>query len=249
MNLSGISNKSLRGRVLRFSLRFIPKQTQVPIIQGRLKGKKWIVGSSNHGCWLGSYEYKKQRLLEKTIVEGSIVFDLGGHVGFYTLLASELVGPNGKVFVFEPVPRNLFYLKGHLRLNHVSNVTVVEAAVSDRGGKVSFEEGINSSVGHIAPEGKLQVKTVVLDELIFKRELPTPDYIKIDVEGAEMLALSGAKSLLTNAHPVIFLATHGPRIHQECCHLLESLGYKLEPIDGMSLEESREILASYKCGN
>lgn len=129
MNWSGISDKSIWGKMLRFPLRLIPAQTKMPIMQGKLKRKKWIVGSSNHGCWLGSYEFDKQLLFENTITQGSVVLDLGGNVGFYTLLSSELVGPGGKVVVFEPLPRNLFYLKEHLRLNHVNNVTVLEAAM------------------------------------------------------------------------------------------------------------------------
>jgi len=248
MNWSGISDKSLHGRVLRFLLSLIPKRMKLPVIQGRLKGKKWIVGSGNHGCWLGSYEYEKQRLFGATVADGSTVFDLGGHVGFYTLLASELVGSKGKVFVFEPAPRNIFYIKEHLRLNHVKNVTVIEAAVSDRCGTVSFhlEEEARGFLGHIASDGRFQVKTVALDELISRGELPIPDYIKIDIEGAEMMALLGAKSLLAKAHPVIFLATHGSGVHQECCRLLKSLGYELQPIDGMNLEESSEVLADYR---
>lgn len=64
----------------------------VPVLQGSLRGRKWIVGSSNHGCWLGSYEWKKQRLFTRTVSSGDVVFDIGAHVGFYTLLASVLVG-------------------------------------------------------------------------------------------------------------------------------------------------------------
>ena len=218
-------------------------------MQGRLKGKRWIVGSSNHGCWLGSYEFDKQLLFERTIPLGSIVFDLGGHVGFYTLLASELVGSNGRVFVFEPVPQNLLHLREHLRLNRATNVTVVEVAVSDRSGVVSFDEGPSSSMGHmVAADGKLQVRTVALDELIDTGDIPTPDYMKIDIEGAEALALSGAKAMLAKSHPTIFLATHGSGIHRECCRLLQSLDYRLQPIDGMDLEESSEILATHTAG-
>ncbi len=246
MNWSGISDKTILGKALRFPLRLLPARTQMPILQGRLKGKKWIVGSSNHGCWLGSYEFDKQLLFVRTIRNGSIVFDLGGHVGFYTLLSSELVGPSGKVFVFEPVPRNILYLKEHLRLNYVNNVTVVEAAVTDKDGWMLFDEGEGSSMGHLSLNGKLQVKTVVLDNLISNGDIPTPDYMKIDIEGAEFLALSGAKSMLEKSHPSIFLATHGNAVHQECCRLLQSLGYHLQPIDGMNLEQSSEILATYK---
>lgn len=245
MNWSGISDRSLVGKVLRLPLKLLPAQIKMPIMQGRLKGKKWIVGSSTHGCWLGSYEFDKQLLFERTIMPGSVVFDLGGHVGFYTLLASELVGPTGKVYVFEPVPRNLLYLKEHLRLNRTSNVIVVEFAVSDKSGVVSFEEGQNSSMGHLALDGKLKVVSVALDDLITNGELPMPDYMKIDIEGAEQLALLGAKSMIGKSHPTIFLATHGRRVHKECCCLLQTLGYQLQAIDGMNLDQSEEIFAFY----
>ena len=246
MNWSGLPEKSVVGRILRLPLKFLPKQAQLPILQGRLRGKKWIVGSGNHGCWLGSYELDKQQVFGRTVTPGSVVFDLGGHVGFYTLLASEAVGSTGRVFVFEPVPRNLFYLKKHLELNHTSNVTVLEVAVSDKSGTVSFEEGPSSSMGRIALEGELLVRTVVLDELISRRELPAPDYMKIDIEGAELSALHGARSMLARAHPTIFLATHGSDVHQGCCRLLHSLGYQLEPIDDRDLDHSTEILAIYR---
>ena len=98
MNFSAIPFKTLYGKILRLPLRLIPKNMKLPILQGKLRGEKWIVGSSNHGCWLGSYEYKQRILFEKTIIRGSVIFDIGAHVGFYTLLASKLVGPKGKVF-------------------------------------------------------------------------------------------------------------------------------------------------------
>jgi FkbM family methyltransferase len=245
MNFSGISNKSILGQLLRFPLRFIPTKMTMPILQGRLRGKQWVVGSSQHGCWLGSYELDKRLLLEKTIPEGSVVFDLGAHVGFYTLLSSVLVGPKGRVFAFEPMPTNLFYLKEHLSVNRITNVTVIEAAVSDSSGVTYFEEGSSSFQGRISSQGKLQVKTVGLDELIARGEIPTPDYIKIDVEGAEMQVFSGAKSMLANAHPTIFLATHGNDVHHQCCEFLTSLGYQLQPIGGKSLEQTDEILAYF----
>jgi hypothetical protein len=66
-NFSGISNETLLGKCLRAPLRLIPRSTAIPIVQGPLRGKKWIVGSSNHGCWLGSFEHDKQRQFQKAI--------------------------------------------------------------------------------------------------------------------------------------------------------------------------------------
>jgi len=246
MNFSAISDKSLTGKLLRFPLRLIAANSAMPVLQGRLRGKKWIAGSHNHGCWLGSYEHEKRRIFEKAVTAGSIVFDIGAHVGFYTLLASVLVGPRGKVFAFEPSPSNLFYLKEHLRLNTLTNVTVIEAGVSDHSGIACFTEGPSRSMGHISSKGKLRIKTVSLDELISKREIPVPNCIKIDVEGAEMLVLTGARSVLRTAHPTLFLATHGYDLHQQCCQVLSSLRYEVQTIDAKSVEHSNEILAYHK---
>lgn len=244
MNFSGIPEKWLFGKILRLPLRLIPPKTQIPILQGRLKGKKWIVGSGNHGYWLGSYEYHKQLLIQKTIKPGSVVFDIGGNVGFYSLLASELVGLYGRVFTFEPLPRNLFYLKEHVRLNHITNVTIIEAAVSDQAGLVRFDEGPNSSMGKIAKQGSLEVTSIVLDVLYRNQQIPSPDYLKIDIEGSEFSALNGAKAILETLHPVIFLATHGSIVHRDCVQLLQSFGYQIHSInEELNLEQSDELIA------
>ena len=215
----------------------------MPILQGRLKGKKFIVGSSTHGCWLGSYEYEKRRVFEKLVTPGSIVFDIGAHVGFYSLLASVLVGSTGKVFAFEPLPRNLRFLRTHLEINRVTNVTIVEAAVSNFTGIGLLETGQDSSTGHISSTGHLEVRTVSLDDLIRSGEVPLPDFIKIDIEGTEMLVFSGAKLVLESGCPTIFLATHGCEVHQACCNYLLSLGYSLKPIVGRSIDATDEVLA------
>jgi FkbM family methyltransferase len=207
---------------------------------------KWIAGSSNHGCWLGSYEHRKRKAFERWVAKGGVVFDIGANAGFYTLLASVLVGPHGKVFAFEPAPLNLRYLKQHLRINGIKNVSVVEAAVADCGGVAHFDAGPNPATGHLAADGSLSVKTVTLDEMVRTGELPPPNYIKIDVEGAEVNVLLGAKSVLTALHPTIFLATHSKQLHRTCCELLRSLGYSLEPISGQAVGQTDEVLACTK---
>lgn len=244
MNLSAINYKSTLGKLLRAPLRLIPSEAQIPILQGKLRGKRWIVGSGTHGCWLGSYEYDKQRLFEQTIASGSTVYDIGANVGFYTLLASVLVGETGHIFAFEPLPRNVLYLREHIRLNALTNVQTLAVAVADYTGFASFAEDVNASQGHIAVQGTLTVETVCLDELIQQGKLPTPDYIKIDVEGAELAVFAGARQMLTKAHPVIFLATHGQSIHHQCCEMLTSFGYQLQAIDPhTSIDTTSEILA------
>jgi len=245
MNFSAVSNKTWIGRLLRAPLQMIPSGTRMPILQGRLVGKKWIVGSSNHGCWLGSYEYDKQRAFASAVKWGSTVFDVGAHVGFYTLLASELVGPEGRVFAFEPLPSNVVLLREHLRINHTRNATVIEAAVGDHSGVVGFKRGSSTAMGYVSSTGDLEVESVALDELISKQELPVPQYVKIDVEGGEVLVLQGSLGLLKQEHPMLFLATHGPDLHRQCCGLLGSLGYAIRALGFESLECADEIIATF----
>jgi len=111
INFSSISEGSLPGKLLRGGLKLIPNAVVVRIMQGHLKGKKWIKGSGVNGYWLGTYELAQQKIFQKYMKEGNVVFDIGAHVGFYTLLATQLVGKKGKVFSFEPNPRNIIFLR------------------------------------------------------------------------------------------------------------------------------------------
>lgn len=230
------------GRILRAPLALIPKTAVVPVLQGPLTGKRWIVGSATHGAWLGTYEYQKQRLFARSIQPGMVVFDLGANVGFYTLIAATRVGEKGKVFAFEPLPRNLGFLRGHLHYNRIQNVEIVEAAVSNSTGEAMFEEQVHASMGRLGPSGRLQVRTVTLDELV-DHGLPPPDVMKIDIEGGEFPALEGSRRILTDRRPTIFLATHGPRAHADCCTLLTAMGYAISGVDGGAPDQTDELVA------
>ena len=243
MNLSRITDRTFIGRVLRLPLRLIPSQTVLPIMQGPLKGMKWITGSGVHGYWLGIYENEKQQKFIQQVKTGSVVYDIGANVGFYTLLASVLVGGAGRVVAFEPLPANLAYLTKHLALNNVRNTQVIEAAVSDENGTAMFTDITERSSGHFDLSGKLEVRTVRLDTLCENGEIPLPDVMKIDVEGAEYQVLRGALSILEKHHPLIFLATHGREVHKQSCDLLVQLGYRLASISSASVETTDELLA------
>jgi FkbM family methyltransferase len=245
LNFSGVDRSTMLGRAIRWPLTLIPSGIRLPIMQGTLRGFRWIVGSSNNGCWLGSYERNQQILFEKWVKEGDVIFDIGAHVGFYTLLGSVLVGGRGQVVAFEPVPKNLSYLKKHLQMNSVSNVEVVEAAVSDRHGHVCLSSGPSNSMWHIDAQGELEVQTVSLDDLVLNAKLPPPNVIKMDIEGAEFLALNGSARVVKEFHPVLLLSTHGIDVHQKCCRFLESAGYRLTPIGQTSLDKCRELFAVY----
>ena len=229
------------GKLFRLPLKLIPAKTVLPILQGKLKGKKWIKGSSINGCWLGTYEFDKQILFEKYVKPGMVVYDIGANAGFYTLLSAVLTGSNGKVFAFEPVPQNIFYIKKHLGLNKITNTVVVEKAVSDKISKLKFDLSSNPSMGHFSENGKIEVEAISLDEFT-KQGNPLPDLIKMDIEGAEFDALIGAKEILKTKKPVIFIATHGDAVKKNCLELLKEMSYKIEIIGNGTLEKADEFV-------
>jgi FkbM family methyltransferase len=242
-NLSGISNESFMGKLLRAPLRLIPPKMVVRVAQGPLRGKKWIVGSSNHGCWLGSYEYEKQKALQRFLKPGDVAYDIGANVGFYSLLASVLVGDTGCVYSFEPLPDNLSQLKKHLELNRIANCTVIDAAVSSFDGEAAFDTSGDRFTGHLAATGALHVRTLTVDQLIEKDGMRPPNLMKLDIEGAEYECLRGAAGVIQEFKPVIFLATHGREVHLACSELLVGWGYRLTSVDMQPPEISDELVA------
>lgn len=242
INFSAISDGSIIGKILRFFLRFIPKNTVVRILQGPLKGKKWIKGSGVNGYWLGSYESEEQKIFIENIKKGDVVFDIGANVGFYSLLAAELIGSGGKVFAFEPFEENFNYIKKHMEMNNYKNIFSFGAAVSDKTGLAFFKKEKSAAMGHLG-DGDIRVGVISLDEQIKNRKLPIPNFLKIDVEGAEFLVLKGAQNLLKVNHPIIFISIHSDSLREECFNFLLSLGYNLFSIKEKDLNKANEILA------
>jgi FkbM family methyltransferase len=247
INLTGAAASSAIGKALRLPLRIVPKDQELPILQGPMRGKKWIAGSSLHSCWIGTYEFAKQKYFIAALKPGHVVYDLGANVGFYSLLASVLVGPSGQVFSFEPLPRNIDLLKKHLALNKVRNCTLIEAAVGSSAHSAQFSAGPNSLQGRLSAsldKNAIQVQVVSLDPLVSSGRLPAPNLIKCDIEGAEFDALAGALDVLKKHTPTLLLATHSSEVHGRCCSLLSELKYNLQPIDGLPLSQSQEVLAT-----
>jgi FkbM family methyltransferase len=230
VNLSGISNQKRLGKLLRAPLRLIPRSAVFPILQGPLQGMKWIVGSSNHGCWLGCYEYEKQRDFQRAIEPGDVVYDIGANVGFYTLLSSILVGAEGRVYAFEPLPSNLRDLHRHLAINHVNNCTVIEAAVGSTECEARFDPSSDHHQGRLSETGALLVRQVSLDSLLSKGAITPPSVMKIDIEGAEVECMRGAAETIRGYRPTIFLATHGTDLHSACLAMLSGWGYNVRPL-------------------
>lgn len=243
MDFSKLNYRSFLGRMVRLPLRLLPKSMVMPILQGQLRGKKWVVGAGEHGYWLGSYEMRKRIAFEGEIQPQMVVYDIGANVGFYSLLAAHLTGPEGKVYAFEPLHRNVEFIRRHAALNRFANIEIFEAAVSDQAGEAFFDPGVSIATGHLAESGTLSVRQVCLDDMLANGLIEPPDTLKVDVEGAEHAVFQGAKVLLETYRPLIFLDTHGRDVHALTIELLSGYGYQFETLDGRPLAESKELIA------
>lgn len=160
----------------------------------------------------GLYETESIRLLGKLLKPGGHFVDCGANIGYFTLTAARLVGPTGRVDAFEPSPRNRSRLENHLRLNTAGNVRIHPFAVGAQSKPVTFYEpggelnhGQASIFASIVPQGnEVTVQSARIDEAIDR----VPDLIKVDVEGAELIALQGAEKLLRADRPPALIIEH-----------------------------------------
>lgn len=240
MFLASINPKSAIGRLLRFPLQLIPTRSVVPVLCGINKGFRWRVGSSIHRCWLGFYESDKQSVIGRLVKPGWTAYDIGANAGFYTLAFSRLVGPDGTVCAFEPFAENAVNVLDHLRWNGCKNAALYQLAIADQEGVTAFHVGEHNAEGRIGGQGNYWVPTTTIDALIEKCGLPAPNIVKMDVEGAEVKVLRGARKLLDMRKTIWMIALHGSDQRQECGGVMVDYGYKMFRLDGTEIS-SRNI--------
>lgn len=148
------------------------------------------------------------------------VFDVGAHVGLYTLPASRVISDDGYVYAFEPSGVNRSYLERHLRYNDITNVKVYPLLIGESSGKsVPFYENpyypddMNAVnvVKNFKKYREACKKQASLDDFC-RDENIIPEVMKIDVEGAEVRVLKGARKMLKESKPIIFLSVHPSRL-------------------------------------
>lgn len=233
----------LLSRLIRLPLELVPREREVPILSGQLRGWRWITGAATHGCWLGTYEREAQRVFRDQVYEGNVVLDVGANAGFFTLLAAKRAGSRGAVYAFEPLQRNLDYLRLHVAANGLANVQVLPIALASRAGVARFAGAASPAMGRLSEEGDVEVRTEALDDLVASGRVAAPDFIKMDVEGAEYDVLTGAATVMQRERPVLLLSTHGWREHERCCALLREWDYALTIIRDGSVDGQYTLLA------
>ncbi len=146
------------------------------------------------------YEPVETGLFQKEIREGGVVLDIGANIGYYTLIAARLVGPQGRVYAFEPDPVNFRLLQKNVKANGYDNVVLVNKAVSNKNGKIRLYLNPSNRGDHRVYDSKdgrssIEIQTVALDRFLKPLDKKI-QFIKMDIQGAEALALEGMKGLV-----------------------------------------------------
>jgi len=194
-----------------------------------------------------TYEPAVFDYLKRKVQAGMVVFDVGAHVGLFTVLLARWVGPSGRIFAFEPAPGTHAALIDHLALNQVADrVCVSPLAVSDQEGiaflytMANCPENTLSATHHRLPQPqKHRVRVTTLDAFCASQSL-VPDIIKIDIEGFELHALRGARETLIRQRPIVVVEMHPmnwPEIDVTAAQVdqfLSELNYRLRPLEGQA---------------
>jgi FkbM family methyltransferase len=174
-------------------------------------------------------------LARHDIKKGEIIADCGAYIGEFTLYAAKAVGPSGKVIAFEPDPAIYKKLAANIALNGLTNVTALNKGVWSKASTLKFVGDSLKGYSFMAADkdaGAIDVPVVALDDELKRLALPKVDFIKMDVEGAELEAIKGASGTLEAQKVDLAIASYHPVDGVKSCYELEKiltgLGYKAE---------------------
>lgn len=204
-----------------------------------------------------AYEPLQTGLFLDTLKAGQVIFDIGANIGYYALLASKKIGSDGKVYAFEPDKNNIQVLVKNIELNNLTNIDLVQKAISDKTGFVNFKSSDlskgDSAISANQSTGSVSVPAITFDDFV-KENNTVPDVIKMDVEGAEILVLRGAKQFFESIQkPVSLFIEYNPQGLNEVSQIdpmeliksLEFYGFDIKYI----IDERKDTLIDYSANN
>ncbi|MFA6636820.1 MAG: FkbM family methyltransferase [Candidatus Omnitrophota bacterium] len=230
--------------------KFVPKKEELVV---ECLGNRMHVNARDSGIapdlfFRGIYEPFETKLFLNLISENMRVMNIGANFGYYVMLAAKKVGVNGKVYAFEPEPKNYQLLLKNIKENGYGNVVPVQAAISDKPGVLKlFLDSDNAGNHSLGGEGKyLQVKADTVDNYLeIFGEKEKIDIIQMDTQGSEGLILDGAFETISRSRPKIIMEfwPYGLKnVGTDALGLLkkiESYGFRVSVID--------EKLKSLRC--
>ncbi len=222
--------------------RWYPTEPRVFALAAPLEGYSMrLEWQSSKAFVFGTYEHEVVKTLLNLVQEKWLALDIGAHIGYFALLLSKLVGPQGKVIAFEPVPDNFRALEENVEMNRCSNVQLENCAVSSAPGNVTMRSNDANHLSYTASmfhgEPVAEVGAIRLDDYSATLSKPV-QLVMMDVEGAELSILDGAERLLRRDSPILLIELHETgeegRVHP-VIERLHSLNYSVHFIDGQGM--------------
>lgn len=191
----------------------------------------------------GCYEPNEFVALAQILKPGMTCIDGGANDGLYTTFIAQQTGPTGKVYAFEPSKREYQRLLGNLKLNNHSWVEPIPSAIADAEGDAQlvvagYEHEGQNTLGDFVHEGITQSHTEsvhleCIDQVIARKKITALDFLKLDIEGAEMKALRGALDSIKKFHPYMLIELNDAALKcqgassLEVTQFLDNLGYRI----------------------
>ena len=180
------------------------------VAAGEAAGLRLVANRADPTFARGTYERPLQSFIAGHLAEGDVFYDIGANIGFFSLIAARRVGTAGRVYAFEPVPENAAAISRSARLNGFDAVDVLNVAVGSTNGRTELMLARHiggATLASVGPppdlRGAIEVEIVTIDTLIAQRGLRPPTLVKVDVEGAEIEALTGMAETIRTHRPTV----------------------------------------------
>ena len=181
------------------------------------------LGISSELLMFKTHEPLTTKLLSKELKRGMTCLDVGGNIGYYTLLESDIVGDSGKVIAIEPSPPNFQHLKKNLEIQHSKNVDAYNFAAGDKDGSVNFLVYKESNGSFTIPDGEttnlpgelIKVTAKRIDTFLDELKINHVDFVRMDVEGYESHIIQGMKNTIKKSSPMFQIEVHASILGKE----------------------------------
>jgi FkbM family methyltransferase len=199
---------------------------------------------------MGGHEPQSIAYLKALVKPGQVIFDVGANLGIYSIPLARIGGPQSRVYCVEANPVCVYFLQMNLRINNITTAEVLPFALHEDEGTVDFTVNYRNLMLGLAgdlpyahkPGHKIGVAAMSLDAAIDRYQLPRPDFIKIDIEGAEAHAVRGMSATLDACSPTVLIELHGQGAARETLQSASWTGYRFqETQSGTTFQNAREL--------
>jgi FkbM family methyltransferase len=209
--------------------------------------EEWI---QQHVFLFGTYEINSITCIQNHLQKGGVFFDIGANIGCHSLIAAEKVGENGQIHAFEAISKTYKKLQANIELNGFKNIHTNQVAVYNKSATLDFYIANDDNLGMSSLYQRKdistnleQVEAITLDSYVQNNRIEKIDFIKIDIEGAELSAIQGMQETLRHFKPNLLIEISEEIIHETnqsslgIISLLQQLGYSM-----YALTESGDLI-------